>query len=93
MRKARFTEEQIAYAQRSRRTRTRMRESRMSGSVGASGGSVVPEAIRRHGMATDSEVHRAGPRLLVWQVAKVLGSAGQPAAGSATEGSCRTSGR
>ena len=51
-----------------------MRESRTSGSVGASGGSTAPGATRLDKMATDSEGWRPARSLLsVRQVAKLLG--------------------
>ena len=51
-----------------------MRESRTSGSVGASGGSTAPGATRLDKMATDSEGWRpARPLLSVRHVAKILG--------------------
>ena len=51
-----------------------MRESRTSGSVGASGGSLAPGATRLDGMTADGEDGRPDRSLLsVRQVAKLLG--------------------
>jgi len=51
-----------------------MRESRTSGSVGASGGSLAPGATRLDGIAADGEDGRSDRSLLsVRQVAKLLG--------------------
>ena len=51
-----------------------MRQSRTSGSVGASGGSLAPGATRLDGMTADGEVGRSVRSLLsVRQVAKLLG--------------------
>ena len=51
-----------------------MRESRTSGSVGASGGSLAPGATRLDGVTADGEAGRSiSPLLSVRQVAKLLG--------------------
>ena len=51
-----------------------MRESRTSGSVGASGGSLAPGATRLDGKGAEPEVRaRLQPLLSVRQVAKLLG--------------------
>ena len=51
-----------------------MRESRTSGSVGASGGSLAPGATRLDGMTADGDDGRSARSLLsVRQVAKLLG--------------------
>jgi len=51
-----------------------MRQSRTSGSVGASGDSLAPGATRLNGMAADGEDRRSDRSLLsVRQVARLLG--------------------